>query len=151
MDAPAADVDQTGTRAVVGSSRLTSEDRIRRRPEFERAYDTGARIHGRFMTVFVVPNGGPRCRLGVAATRKLGSAVARNRVKRLAREIFRRHKPAAAIDVVIVPRREMLDAPFASLETDFLAAIERRDARRGRVHAPTQPRSGGRHRRPARV
>jgi ribonuclease P protein component len=168
MDAPAAGGGQTSS-SQVGASQddanqgsttqsnspsntalgLTSNDRVRRRPEFERAYNTGARIHGRFMTVFVVPNGGSRCRLGVAATRKLGSAVERNRAKRLAREIFRRHKPAAAIDVVIVPRREMLDAPFTSLETDYRAALERRDRGRPQPH----PRRGGerRDRRPARV
>jgi ribonuclease P protein component len=131
------------------NQRLTSDDRVRRRPAFERAYDTGVRIHGRFMTVFVVPNGGSRCRLGVAATRKLGSAVERNRAKRLAREIFRRHKPAAAIDIVIVPRREMLDAPFASIETDYLTALERRSRERPRP----QPKRRGepRDRRPSRV
>ena len=146
MDVPAAGsgpVDSSpAERAPAGSAlRLTSSDRVRRRPEFERAYNTGTRIHGRFMTVFVVANGGSRCRLGVAATRKLGSAVERNRAKRLAREIFRRHKPAAAIDVVIVPRREMLDAPFASLETDYLAALERRNRERPR---PPARRSGDR-------
>jgi ribonuclease P protein component len=55
----------------------------------------------------------------VAATRKLGSAVIRNRAKRLARELFRREKPPAGLDVILVPRREMLDAPFASLEVDY--------------------------------
>ena len=104
---------------------LTRADRVRRRPEFERAYDTGRRIHGRFMMIFVVPNGGTRSRLGVAATRKLGSAVERNRAKRLAREVFRRHKVAAGLDVIIVPRREMLDAPFATLESDYLATLAR--------------------------
>jgi ribonuclease P protein component len=100
---------------------------VRRRPDFERAYDTGVRIHGRFMTVFVVNNGGARTRLGVAATRKMGAAVERNRAKRLARELFRRHKLDAGLDVIIVPRREMLDAPFASLEADYLAALQRRN------------------------
>ena len=33
----------------------------------------------------------------------------------------------AGLDVVIVPRREMLDAPFASLEADYHAALDRRD------------------------
>ena len=60
----------------------------------------------------------------MAATRKLGSAVERNRAKRLAREVFRRHKMAAGLDIVIVPRREMLDAPFTSLEADYLAALD---------------------------
>jgi ribonuclease P protein component len=121
---------------------LSASERVRRRPEFERIYDQGARIQGRFMTVFVLPNGGDSPRFGVAATRKLGSAVKRNRAKRLSRELFRRHKMAAGLDIVIVPRREMLDAPFSSLETDYHAALERRDrehsrpARRTRGHGP---------------
>src|SRR5262245_42369443 len=92
---------------------LAPAERVRRRPDFERAYETGLRIHARFMTLFVVANGGVATRLGVAATRKLGSAVERNRAKRLAREIFRRHKAGTGLDIVIVPRREMLDASFA--------------------------------------
>ena len=105
---------------------LPRTERVRRRPDFERAYDTGVRISGRFMTVFVVKNGGTDARLGIAATRKMGAAVERNRAKRLARELFRRHKIDAGLDVIIVPRREMVDAPFATLETDYLSALERR-------------------------
>ena len=104
---------------------LPAAQRIRRRLDFERVYKQGARVHGRFMTLFVLPNGGTVPRFGVAATRKLGSAVARNRAKRLSREVFRRKRIAAGLDVVVVPRREMLDAPFATLETDYSAALER--------------------------
>lgn len=104
---------------------LPAAERIRRRPEFERVYNTGAKAHGRFMTVFVLPNGGATPRLGVAATRKIGSSVDRNRAKRLAREVFRRHKMAVALDIVVIPRREMLDAPFATLEADYHAALQR--------------------------
>lgn len=122
----------------MASESLCASERIRRRPEFERIYDQGARIHGRFMTVFVLPNGGDGARFGVAATRKLGSAVKRNRAKRRSRELFRRHKVAAGLDIVIVPRREMLDAPFSSLETDYRAALERRD--REGPRPPRRPR-----------
>ena len=121
-------------------------DRVRRRPEFERAYNTGARIHGRFMTVFVVANGTATSRLGVSATRKLGSAVERNRAKRLTRELFRRRKLAAGVDIIVVPRREMLDAPFASLEADYYALLDRRDSVRpgGGKRAPRgRARTGG--------
>jgi ribonuclease P protein component len=83
------------------------------------------------MDVMMLPNGRPVSRLGVAATRKLGSAVVRNRAKRLAREVFRRQRVAAGLDVVVIPRREMLDAPFASLEADYGAAVDRGQRRAG--------------------
>jgi ribonuclease P protein component len=120
---------------------LAASERVRRRPEFERIYNQGVRINGRFMTVFVLPNSSGRPRFGVAATRKLGSAVERNRAKRLSREMFRRHKLAAGLDIVIVPRREMLDAPFSSLEADYLAVLDRRD--RAHPRAAGQPRGRG--------
>ena len=125
---------------------LAPRERIRRRPEFERAYSEGSRLHARFMTVIVVPNSFRYPRLGVAASRKLGAAVSRNRAKRLARELFRCHKVGPAfeaqpgLDVVIVPRREMLNAPFAALEADYARALDQ--CRPGRVH--TGGRAGSR-------
>ena len=110
---------------------LAPRERIRRRPEFERAYSEGTRVNARFMTVIVVPNSCTYPRLGVAASRKLGAAVRRNRVKRLARELFRCHKTGPVfdtqpgLDVVIVPRREMVDAPFSDIEADFNRALAR--------------------------
>jgi len=99
------------------------------------------------MTVFVLDNGGVAPRFGVAATRKLGSAVERNRAKRRAREIFRRHKMAAGLDIVIVPRREMLDAPFSSLEADYHAVLDQRHG--GRPARPRRPAGRGGRARPA--
>ena len=124
------------------TERLSRPDRVRRRPEFERAYEHGLRLSGRFMTLFVATNGGNRCRLGVAATRKLGSAVVRNRAKRLARELFRKQKPPAGLDVILVPRREMLDAPFASLEADYNTTLARRDRDQPHPRRPRRDRVG---------
>lgn len=107
------------------------DERIRRRADFQRVYAHGSRVHGRFATVFVLPNSQPSGRLGIAATKKLGGAVQRNRAKRLIRDMFRRNKLAPGFDVVVVPRREFLHTSLVDLEADYRTTIERR-IRRGR-------------------
>jgi ribonuclease P protein component len=118
---------------MAGSETLSRTERIRQRPEFERVYERGNKVQGRYMLFFVLPNGRATPRFGVAATRKLGSAVERNRVKRLARELFRRSKLPTGLDIVVVPRRDMLHAPFASIESDYHAVLVRRHERDGRT------------------
>ena len=100
------------------------------------------------MTLFVVRTSSAQARTGVAATKKLGSAVTRNRAKRLAREMLRRHKAGPGVDVVVVPRREMLDADITRIEADYLALLghDRAGGRDGASHArgprPARPSPG---------
>lgn len=111
--------------------RFRPAQHIRRRADFERAYETGIRLSGRLMTVFVKSNDGEHARLGIAATRKIGGAVVRNRAKRLTRELFRHLKPDTGVDIIVVPRREFSDAPYLDLErelTDLLDRARRRGA-----------------------
>lgn len=78
------------------------------------------------MTMFTRDKEAGPARLGIAATRKMGAAVERNRAKRLARELFRHHKPEGAVDVVVIPRREMLAAPYARVEIEYLTLLSRK-------------------------
>ena len=65
-------------------------------------------------------------RLGIAATKKFGGAVVRNRAKRLIREVFRRNDIAPGFDIVVVPRRELLSTSLTTLEAEYRASITRR-------------------------
>jgi ribonuclease P protein component len=93
-------------------------------------YENGWKVHGRLTTLFALPNALPVARLGIAATRKLGGAVRRNRAKRLIREVFRRNRITQGLDVVVVPKRELLDAGLNALEHEYRHSIARSLSRR---------------------
>ena len=106
--------------------KLRPYERIRRRADFQQAYENGVRVHGRYSTLFILPNKLDVGRLGIAATKKLGGAVQRNRAKRLIREVFCHNKIASGFDVVVVPKRELLHATLTVLEADYRSTLERR-------------------------
>jgi len=112
---------------AASAKRQTFRDasRIRRRPEFQRVYEGGQKLRLRLMTVVVLPNGRTASRLGIAATRKLGGAVIRNRAKRLVREVFRKADVPGGLDIVVIPRRDMLDVEYPTLEAEFRYALRR--------------------------
>jgi ribonuclease P protein component len=66
--------------------------RILNKKEYSRILSQGEKIWGRFFLCFVLMDTALETRLGLVASRKVGSAVARNRVKRLLREFFRRSR-----------------------------------------------------------
>jgi ribonuclease P protein component len=123
-------------------SKFLKSEHVRKRAEFELIYKAGLKQNGRLMTMFTRARESGCARLGIAATRKLGPAVTRNRAKRLVRELFRHHKPTGSLDVVVVPRREMLDATYARLEAEFVSLLGRH-ASRSRSTSPVDSRPNG--------
>ena len=119
--------------AVMLTGRFDRTRRVRRRGEFQKVFDRGVRVHGRYLTLLIAPAPGPRSRLGIVASKKLGGSVARNRAKRLIRELFRQNPPEAGrpVDVVVIPRRELFDAVYSGLEEDFRGVCRRAAARLG--------------------
>jgi ribonuclease P protein component len=117
--------------------RFSKTQRVRRRGEFQRVFDIGYKVSSRYFTLLLAPGTSSTARLGIVASRKLGDAVRRNRAKRLIREVFRHvdTAPAAPVDVVVIPRRELFDAPFTDLERDFRAAWRRGSSRVQHVNA----------------
>jgi ribonuclease P protein component len=70
----------------------------------------------------------PLIRVGFTVSRKVGNAVARNRVRRRLREVARLVIPAHAradLDYVLVGRQAALGRDFALLHQELLQALKR--------------------------
>jgi len=81
--------------------------RVRKRREFLEIQGSGSRLTLPSCIVLLYPrlDNNP-ARLGITVTRKFGNAVARNRAKRLLREVFRRSPELfpSGIDLVVIPK-----------------------------------------------
>lgn len=81
--------------------------RIKLRCRFQQLQGSRQRRHSEHLLVLIGASPTAESRLGVTVSRRVGSAVQRNRVKRLLREVFRRHRLVfpPATDVVVVAKR----------------------------------------------
>lgn len=77
--------------------------------------------------------GGPApARLGLAVSRRVGSAVVRNHVKRRVREWFRRHRgPLAGLDLVVIARPAAAALEQPAFDARLTALLSRLGVARG--------------------
>jgi ribonuclease P protein component len=128
------------------SPRVVPMERLRQRADFLAAA-SGTRAAGPAFVVQVRRRGddGPP-RIGFTVSRKVGTAVERNRVRRRLREIVR-HSAAASLraghDYVLVGRSAALFLSFERLLADFSDALERLHGERGPRERSASRRGGG--------
>jgi ribonuclease P protein component len=87
-------------------------------------YAEGKVYHSRHFVIFYKRE--DEKKVGVVASKKVGNAVARNRAKRLLRELYRKNQ--YKIDnayLVLVARKTIINAKWQELESEFLKVIYR--------------------------
>ena len=119
-------------------SRFGLHRRLRTAAEFDAVFKRGARIESRLFVLVVAPNQARVDRLGLAVSRRVGGAVARNRARRLLRESFRRteRRGAGGLDLVAIAQRELVACGQAEVDSELRERFRRIEQRRGPDGAP---------------
>jgi ribonuclease P protein component len=89
-----------------GSRRFRPFHRLTSAEQFSRVFSHPVKSSGYLITVLASTSEISEARLGVVvAKKKIRTAVARNRIKRLVRESFRQHRQQlSGLDIVVLPR-----------------------------------------------
>lgn len=89
---------------------------------------------GRYLQIYARRNGERRARLGLSVSRRTGSSVVRNGLRRRIREIFRRARsrllPEGGFDLLVSVRQNAAEASFELLREDFWKALSKAVGRR---------------------
>ena len=104
---------------------LSRRHRFVARGSFGPVLGAARKVRGALAVVHAVP-GADRSRLGVALTRRLvPSSVERNRVKRVVREVFRRHAVKhAGVDCVVALRAAFVRSQAPALARELGALFD---------------------------
>jgi ribonuclease P protein component len=104
--------------------------RLRKSNDFRRVFSRGRRKATRFFVVYALLNRLDDSRLGIQVRRRIGTAVRRNRLKRMVREVFRKMKKdfREPVDLILIAEADMVamnHREFESVFRDLLSGITR--------------------------
>lgn len=117
---------EAGTR----SEALPKQKRLAKRGEFLHVYETGRKLFSRYSVLFFAANDLAYSRIGITATKKLGKANVRNRLKRWTREVYRAQRPVLglderSLDVVVNVKPNAAEATYRDYSRDLTRALAR--------------------------
>ncbi|MCW2278281.1 ribonuclease P protein component [Heliophilum fasciatum] len=117
--------------------------RLRRNQDFQKVYQRGQSIGGRYVVLYRLHHQGTAIsskvkdkigfspalgqRFGFSVSSKVGNAVTRNYIKRVFRAICRRHAPHIAKnhDIILIARHKIKGIHFEQVEQDIVRLLKR--------------------------
>lgn len=97
---------------------LSQKHRLRDSARINQVKQQGASWHNYWLVLIKEPGQQGASRFAVSASRRIGNAVTRNRIKRLVREVLRRQLPRVldGWDVVLIARYPARQAKYQQIE-----------------------------------
>ena len=101
--------------------------RLTRSEDFKRVRRSGKSYAHPLVVLIVQSNNQPRIKIGVAAGRTVGTAVYRNRAKRLLREAMRTLIPSitSGLDLILIARPGLVSATLEDTHRALLNLLQR--------------------------
>ena len=95
----------------------TKTDRLRKRTEYLTVSQLGRKVQSQHFLAYYRPNNENASRLGITVTKRIGNAVARNRIKRIVREYFRlnQKEDQPYLDINIIAKKHAIEQTSAIL------------------------------------
>ncbi|HAY41489.1 MAG TPA: ribonuclease P protein component [Gammaproteobacteria bacterium] len=107
-------------------NRLTRQAKILKASEYKEVFSSGQKRKGEYWTVIAKPNNLSLPRLGLAISKKVSRlAVERNRLKRIAREVFRNSKTDLASLEFVVMSKNNTNANNSALSRELLMLLKK--------------------------
>lgn len=96
---------------------MKKSERLAASSDFHRVYQNGSSVASKHLVLYYLPSG-DGTRIGFSVGKKLGSAVARNRVKRRLRAASSPVIPllVAGHDLIIIARKPLLELDYDGIE-----------------------------------
>ncbi|MBI3600107.1 MAG: ribonuclease P protein component [Nitrospinae bacterium] len=110
----------------MGSESFGKNERLLKRWQYKEVYDKGWRVNKGVFVIYGLKNEQGYTRIGISVPKRVGTAVKRNRVKRLVREVFRKIKDkfTEPHDIVIAAKKGAEELSYKDVEKIFLSLIE---------------------------
>lgn len=106
---------------------MNAYTKLKQNWEFHRAYNRGTALVAPSYVLYVVKGKKGQLRLGITAGKKIGTAVSRNRAKRVITAAFNActsHLPLG-YDFVVVARTRILDTKSNTVAADFKRQLQK--------------------------
>lgn len=92
--------------------------------DFRRVLNEKEVFYGKYFIVKKITNGLEFGRFGIIASKKTGTAVARNHIKRLVREVMR-EQDIGTYDMVLIAKKAATNGSFHDFYTDIYRILQK--------------------------
>jgi ribonuclease P protein component len=107
--------------------RFPARHRLNKSADFRTVFSKGKRTATRLFVIYILPNHLSYSRLGIQVQSKVGSAVRRNYIKRIVRDVFRKIKDSfrEPVDIIFIAGKNLVNTRYQEFSEEFKKSLQR--------------------------